>query len=257
MKSLKYLILAIAVLFGCSITRAQCSIVYSLNYAVSTALTYDTTNPHLNIHTSVITSGSATMSIQVQGTCPDGIRTQLQNAINTATHAASTFNKVGPTGGSWATGPTKCASCWLSEENDQVYVSTILAPTTAPTTLFNYGGHVTFSYGSQIFCNVGGTLAIINPFNFIDVAFAGTFSKLSGAPICVAGACLQGLIPWCSNTDTPTWNPNSLVYAQGLPPTPVVFGLAFCGKITNGTWHCTLAFYKNDVLETKGPCDVL
>ncbi len=117
---------------------AQCYFVYSANYAVYTSESYDGNN----LFTSVLTDGSASMTIG-GGNCGPGYQI-MQNQINSATHTPSAYNVIGGTGG-WGTGSSGCVNCYLSYQNNQSIAAT-------PGTDYQ------FQEGGQVYCSVGGTI---------------------------------------------------------------------------------------------------
>jgi hypothetical protein len=132
------IMLAFVMVCSCKTTRAQCSLYYSLSYATYVTHSYDGTY----LYTSVLTDGSAAMGINPG--CPDSVRTQMQNAIDTGTHQASSLNYLGTVGGWQSTAPL-CIYCYISDQNNQHIVA-------ATNTTY------TFNSGGQVYCTAGGNV---------------------------------------------------------------------------------------------------
>lgn len=176
MKFLKYLLAAALALVGAGSAHAQtCIMTFSIgmNYTQYSSMAYSySTN---NLHTSVLTDGSASMTPNISGNCPPQAVTSFQNSLAAATHQVQVYNKVAAQG-AWENGPTLCATCWNSFENDQIY--------TAP------GPGVGFIWyqQSRVFCSAAGTLNFIgangkefNIWDYVEVAY--TKSVRSGPSV--------------------------------------------------------------------------
>jgi hypothetical protein len=139
MRYARYLILIVIVLMCCSGAHAQCSYWYSLNYVTYANESTDGTY----IYTSVLTDGNANMGINNSG-CPDQVVNQMQQAMNSATHQAGSYNSLGGSGG-WGWGDTACVSCYLSYENDNSIDG-------------SDGSEYEFGSNGQVYCSVGGSI---------------------------------------------------------------------------------------------------
>jgi hypothetical protein len=230
MKFLKYLLFAAAVLFCTTSAQAQCNIYYSLGYTVSYAANYDNINKIA--YTSVKSTGSASMAINVQGTCPDSMRTALQNAINTATHQLQVYATLDTAGSKTTPSSTLCASCYLTTESDLEIYNPVI------------GQSYNWTYGSNVLCSVGGLMNVLAQIHlYVETAFTET--KAVGAPVCVLGACTQAVVPWCTTgTSPPDFNPWSVAYF-GIPPFSSPGGYqeawAECTRSPRtGRWGCPL-----------------
>ena len=207
---------------------AQCYFVYSANYAVYTSFSTDGNR----IFTSVLTDGSASMTIAGQY-CGPGYQI-MQNQINSATHTPSSYNVIGGTGG-WGTGSSGCVNCYLSYQNNQ---------SIAATPGVTYSGQET----GQINCSVGGAI-FAPPINLFDAEIAYTRSWNTGVKVAtfnLNGATLNSwaILPYCNlATSPPDWDPGVYNAPVSLPPSSVYFidGLSACVRInlTGAPWFCT------------------
>jgi hypothetical protein len=227
MKYTRYMILLIA-LIGCKGAQAQvCFYQYSLNYATYSSESFDGTR----IHTSVLTDGAASMSVHNTG-CPDAVVTQMQNAINTATHYPSSYNKIGSIGG-WGSGSSSCVSCYLSFENDQ--------------SVLDNGTVFSWAIGGEVICSVGGTVFNFGTItDYIEVAHTREASTgvqsschwLTG-PLKIED-CNIASTPFCTAPTSPPDLHQTPTEWQVYPVPPpnfwdtVAIGVRFS---TTGTWH--------------------
>jgi len=191
MRYMKYVVVFLIVLVGCSSAQAQCTYWYSLNYAEYSSSSYDGTY----IYTAVLTDGSANMGVNSNG-CPDSVVTQMQQAINSATHQPGSYNQLGSVGG-WGWGDSSCVSCYISYENDQQVAA-------------QAGQIFSWQTAGEIDCSVGGTIFYSSLLDYIEVAY--THSIQTGVRsncFCQTDNgvtyqyCDIGLSNWCSYSTTP------------------------------------------------------
>src|SRR5260370_1228572 len=196
---------------------AQCYFVYSANYAVYTSFSTDGNR----IFTSVLTDGSASMTIAGQY-CGPGYQI-MQNQINSATHTPSSYNVIGGTGG-WGTGSSGCVNCYLSYQNNQ---------SIAATPGVTYSGQET----GQIICSIGGVIFSIA--SIFDVEVAKTWSIKDGTPYgCLLGVCNNPVGPWCDLAHSPP-DFDPLVAACKTSPIGYYIGSAVCTRLSSAlAWYC-------------------
>jgi hypothetical protein len=146
MKYTKFLVIGFALcVFFARSADAQCYFVYSANYGVYNSESTDGTN----IFTSVLTDGSASMTIG-GGNCGPGYQI-MQNQINSASHTPRAYNVVAGIGG-WGTGTSNCVNCYLSYQNDQNFT----AAADGTEYEFDWTGDVLCTVGGEIFSSGGG-----------------------------------------------------------------------------------------------------
>ncbi len=99
--------------------------------------------------TSVLTDGTASMTVTQGPNCPDPYYQQALQAAATATHTPYSYNAINGVGG-WGSGPSECVTCYLSYQNN------------VDSGALVDGEEVTTTSGGQVMCSVGGVIFTFN-----------------------------------------------------------------------------------------------
>jgi hypothetical protein len=151
-----------------------------------------------HVLTSVITDGSASMTLTPGGQCQDAFYNQLVQQLPTATHTANSYNSINGVG-AWGSGQTECVTCYLSYENDQ------------DSGALEDGQEVPQTIEGQVICSIGGQIFTFTIGKYLEAAYihsvqTGVRSNCfyrtlaSGTTQYV---CDLGLSNWCSYLTTP------------------------------------------------------
>jgi hypothetical protein len=191
--------LFLVVLFFCGSAQAQDYTVclhpnYTISYGVYTAASADTTH----IYTSVVTDGSANM-------------VNYPYFCGTPTHQPQTYNLLNGVGG-WHYGVASCASCYISDTNNQ---SIVAIP----------GTEYSWSSGGQVYCSLGGFCFTVGiPIGTLRIAVANYVYAGTAFGICTYNLYCRNSYASCGfpTVGTPVPCPGdyfvqySLVYRVGL-----------------------------------------
>ncbi len=183
-----------------------------------------------HILTSVVVDGSASMT-GVQNGCPDSLYQQLLAEIAVAAHTPNVTNTVNNVGGS-TNGSAVCATCYLSLQNDE---------DSGPV---NVGQEVSFGYGGDISCSVGGLIYSISSGPFpVEIAFTYTKNNCTGTSTSPFYSCPTAGGPgdwpvtlWCAaEFSPPDYEP---AISQNPQNWPFFLQIAPCIHLGVAGWFC-------------------
>jgi len=208
-------IVAAMLLLSCGrIADAQCSPVFSINYATYTDLTVVGTDDNGgSAQTSINIQGYANMS--VGGSCPDYVRASIQQQINNATHQPRIYNHTSSNGGNggWATGSSACYNCYF---NYTTYANTGYMPDDT---------NATWNYEAIMMCTMAGAIYDTGTVNW-PFELAKTLSQYAGPGLQSGQYKVQ---PWCTSTTTkPDYLPIYAIDRSATAPSPYYLQKAFC-----------------------------